>query len=76
MKTTVNVVSMHSQAITKTTMLRTKRIEDNQSTIGHQMELMLSDIYESYTTVSRNKRLRQSLMKQTTQSFTKFVKVL
>ena len=45
---------------------RTKRIEDNQSTIGHRMERTHSDIYESSTTVSQNKRLRQSLMKQTT----------
>ena len=76
MRIIVNVASMLSQAITKTMMLRMKRIEDNQSTTGLRMVLMLSDIYELYTTVSPNKRMKQSLMKQTIRNFTKFVKVL
>ena len=69
------VVSMHS-GYHKDYDAKNETYRDNQSTIGHQMELMPSDIYESYTTVSRNKRLRQSLMKQTIRNFTKFVKVL
>lgn len=76
MRIIVNVASMLSQAITKIMTLRMKRIEDNQSTTGLRMVLMLSDIYELYTTVSPNKRMKQSLMKQTIRNFTKFVKVL
>ncbi|MFA9289434.1 MAG: hypothetical protein ACEQSA_06175 [Weeksellaceae bacterium] len=57
-------------------MQRTKRIEDSQSTTGLRMVLMLSGIYELYTTVSPNKRMKQSLTKRIIQSFTKFVKVL
>ena len=76
MRIIVNVASMLSQAITKIMTLRMKRIEDNQSTTGLRIERTLSDIYELYTTVSPNKRMKQSLMKQTIRNFTKFVKVL